>query len=296
MKEILYKTWNYLFEAGIATLTQLITLLGPLLLFAVLMNFIARKSELLGYKVLGQKIYLYVFGWLGTSVHELGHAVFALVFAHKISEIKLFSPRSGKSLGHVKHSYKSGNPYQTIGNFFIGLGPILLGMFLLFLFSWFLFGFNIFGLAEKHGVVLNLDLFNSMNSVFTAALNTGKGVWEFVKLVFTGPESNWWKIILFLYFFYAVGSSITLSSADIKGAFRGFFYFLILLFIFNIATIWTGNFTLSFFQCIANNLSGFYFLIIVSLGLNVIFIVILYLFDLMLSLFPNRKPKGKSKS
>ena len=124
MKETLYKTWNYLLDAGIATFTQLFVLLGPLLVLALLMNFISRKNENLSYKVLGQKGYLYIFGWLGTSVHELGHAIFAIIFAHKISKIKLFTPNSGKSLGQVKHSYTKGNPYQTIGNFFIGIGQI----------------------------------------------------------------------------------------------------------------------------------------------------------------------------
>ncbi|HSO87315.1 MAG TPA: M50 family metallopeptidase [Draconibacterium sp.] len=96
MKETLQNIWDYILNAGIATLTQLLVLLGPLIILALIMNFIARKNENLSYKVLGQKIYLYVFGWLGTSVHELGHAIFAIIFAHKVSEIKLFTPGSGK--------------------------------------------------------------------------------------------------------------------------------------------------------------------------------------------------------
>lgn len=69
MKEILLKTWDYLMDAGITTLTQLFVLLGPILAMAILMNFISRKNETLSYKVLGQKSYLYIFGWLGTSIH-----------------------------------------------------------------------------------------------------------------------------------------------------------------------------------------------------------------------------------
>src|SRR5690606_23839416 len=117
----------------------LLTLVGPIVLLAFIMNFISRKNESLGYKVMGQNVYLYGFAWLGTSIHELGHAIFAILFAHKISEIKLFTPGSGKSLGHLKHSYTKGNPYQTLGNFFIGLGPILLGSFLLLVVTWLLF-------------------------------------------------------------------------------------------------------------------------------------------------------------
>jgi hypothetical protein len=258
------------------------------------MNFIALKNENLSYKVLGQKTYLYLFGWLGTSVHELGHAIFAIIFAHKISEIKLFTPNSGKSLGQVKHSYTKGNPYQTIGNFFIGLGPVLLGSLLLFLVTWFLFGLNIFQIAEKNNVVINHHLFSSFDSLKSTAVNIGKGVWECLNYIVAGPKTNWWKLLLFFYLFYAVGSSITLSPSDIKGAFRGFLYFVILLFLFNIATIWNGDFILNSFAKTSSYFSGFYFLIILSIGLNIVFIAVLWLIGLLSQLSSaksSRKPK-----
>lgn len=295
MREILYQTWNYLLDAGIATLIQLVILLGPILVLAFIMNFIARKNENLSYKVLGQKVYLYVFGWLGTSVHELGHAIFAIIFAHKVSQIKLFTPGSGKSLGQVKHSYTKGNPYQTIGNFFIGIGPILIGTFLLFAFTWYLFGLNIFYVAEKNSVIINFELFKSLGSIKNAVINIGTGVWECFIYILTGPKTNWWKLALFFYFFYAVGSSISLSSSDIKGAFRGFIYFVILLFLFNIATIWKDDFVLDFFSKTSNYFSGFYFLIILSIGLNIGFIVILWLINLIISQFYSTKSSRKPK-
>lgn len=297
MKETLQNIWNYLLDAGIATFSQLFVLLGPLFVLSLIMNFIARKNEILSYKVLGQKIYLYIFGWLGTSVHELGHAIFALIFGHKISEIKLFSPNSGKSLGQVKHSYTKGNPYQTIGNFFIGIGPILIGTFLLFAVTWYLFGLNIFNVAEKNNVIFNFELFKSLGTLKNAAVNIGKGIWECMEYILTGPNTNWWKLVLFFYLFYAVGSSITLSTSDIKGAFRGFLYFVIVLLLFNICTLWVGNFAIDFFRKINYYLSGFYFLIIVSMGLNIIFIIVLFLFNLLFSQIlhntPTRKPKKK---
>ncbi len=270
-------------DSGIATLWQLLILIGPILLLALVMNFISRKNESLGCKVMGQKAYLYVFAWLGTSIHELGHAIFAIIFAHKISEIKLFTPGSGKSLGHVKHSYTKGNPYQTLGNFFIGLGPVLLGTFLLLVVTWLLFDIDIFDLANKYEVVFSIELFKSLDSVTNAIVNIGSGVWHYFNSILTGPKTTWWKLLLFFYLFYAVGSSITLSGADMKGAFKGFMYFTILLFFFNIATLWIGEFTITFFRHINLYLSGFYFLIIVSMGLNIVFILVLFLFDLVLS-------------
>lgn len=278
------KILEYILNAGIETIKQLFVLFGPLLFLAFIMNFVSLKNAKLGSAVLGQKAYLYIFGWLGTAVHELGHAVFALIFAHKIDKIKLFTPNSGKSLGHVKHRYNSKNPYQTFGNFFIGLGPILLGTILLFVFSWLLFGLNVFQVAEKNGVIIQADLVLSFEKLMHAFLNIGLSVWECLLFIFTGPNTNWWKLLLFIYLFYSIGSAITLSSSDVKGAFRGFLYFVILLFVFNIATIWMGSFTSSMISSVSNYFSGFYFLILLSIGLNIVFIILLLFFQFIKSL------------
>jgi len=153
--------------------------------------------------------------------------------------------------------------------------------------SWLLFNINISRIAERHEVVYNFELIKSFGSVKTAVINIGKGVWEFFDSVIS--NGNWWKLTLFFYLFYAIGSSITLSGSDIKGASRGFFYFLFILLLFNISTLWIGNFVVDFFIQINKYLSGFYFLIVVSMGLNILFIVILFLFNTMLSYFLNQK-------
>lgn len=298
MKETLLKIWDYLSDAGIATFWQVLILVGPIILLALIMNFLSQKNESLGCRVMGQKVYLYGFAWLGTSIHELGHAIFAIIFAHKISEIKLFTPGSGKTLGHVKHSYTKGNPYQTLGNFFIGLGPILLGTFLLLVVSWLLFNIDIFSLANKYQVVFSIELFKSFESVKNAIVNIGSGVWQYFDLILTGPKTSWWKLALFFYLFYAIGSSITLSGADMKGAFKGFLYFVIVLLLFNIGTIWMGEFTTTFFRRVNEYLSGFYFLIIMSMCLNIAFIIVLFLFNLLLNsiLGQKKSPARKSKN
>ena len=298
MKETLLKIWDYLSDAGIATFWQVMILVGPIILLALIMNFLSQKNESLGCRVMGQKVYLYGFAWLGTSIHELGHAIFAIIFAHKISEIKLFTPGSGKTLGHVKHGYTKGNPYQTLGNFFIGLGPILLGTFLLLVVSWLLFDIDIFSLANKYQVVFSIELFKSFESVKNAIVNIGSGVWQYFDLILTGPKTTWWKLALFFYLFYAIGSSITLSGADMKGAFKGFLYFVIVLLLFNIGTIWMGEFTTTFFSQVNEYLSGFYFLIIMSMCLNIAFIFVLFLFNLLLNsiLGQKKSPARKSKN
>lgn len=295
MTDFLHKTWDYLLVAGKATLIQLFVLLGPLLFLAFVMNFLARKNEELSYKTLGQKVYLYVFGWLGTSVHELGHAIFSILFAHRISEIKLFTPGSGKSLGQVKHSYAKGNPYQTIGNFFIGIGPILLGALLLWLATWLLFNLNVINVADKNDVHISHRLFTSFSLIKELAAGIYSGMVDIFHAIIAGHGDYWWKVELFIYLFYAIGSSVTLSSSDIKGAFLGFTYFVILLIIFNLATIWKGDFATRFFEKTGNYLSGFYFLILLSMVLNVVFIGTLFLLALIISPLKAKKPTKSKK-
>ncbi|EJE4724617.1 hypothetical protein ASL83_003385 [Vibrio parahaemolyticus] len=73
-------------------------------------------------------------GSIGTPVHELGHAVAAIFFGHKILKIELFNPKPNGQLGVVEHSYKTTSFYQNLGCFFIGIAPIFSGL----LACWFL--------------------------------------------------------------------------------------------------------------------------------------------------------------
>jgi hypothetical protein len=272
---------GYLLNVFKAALTQLLLLLGPLLLLAIIMNLVAKGNENLSYRVFGTGGFLYVFGWLGTAVHEIGHAAFALLFGHKINEMVLFSPNSHVgSLGHVSHSYNPNSVYQSIGNFFIGIGPILFGSLLLYLITYLLFGYSF-----KNRTEINITSKSILSSV--SFINTLTGIWDGIRnyfsYVFTGPKTSWWKILVLTYFLYAIGSSITLSPSDIAGAIKGLGYFAGILFLFNLVTLWMGSFAKILFLKTSLYFSGFYFLIILSIFVNILFIIILLTVDLVKS-------------
>jgi hypothetical protein len=264
---------NYLWHVVLTTLLQLFVLLGPLLILAFIMNFVAGKTEKLSYRLFGLKGYLYAFGWLGTAVHEIGHAIFAVIFGHKITEMKLFSPdpESG-TLGYVSHSYNKRSIYQNIGNFFIGIGPIILGSLFLYLITYLLFRFNV---MQLNSISLNIG------QGFELSMITGfiSDVWnssvDYVHYIFYSGNFTWWKLVIALYVLFSVGSSITLSAPDVQGSMSGFVYFVITLLVFNLITFWLGDFTLNFFRQIGVLFSGFYFLIIISILINIGFIIIL---------------------
>jgi hypothetical protein len=273
VEQFFHSVPGYLLNVFLSTINQVVILLGPLLILAMIMHFVSTVNQNLGYRLMGSRLFLNVFGWLGTAIHELGHAFFALLFLHKITEMKLFSPDTKKgSLGYVSHTWNSSNPYQTIGNFFIGIGPILMGTCMLYLITYLLF----FTSSTRIALIpITSDSFSGFASIKNILSSTGQGFMSYLIFIFDGPNSSWWKIILFLYLTFSIGSSITLSIEDIKGALKGFMIFVLLLVLFNLLTIWAGDFTVEFFRYISSFFSAFYFLLIISILLNLSFILIL---------------------
>lgn len=282
MEQFSHLILDYLLKVLLATGIQLFILFGPLLVLSFLMNYIAQLNEKLSYKVFGRTIYLYGFGWLGTSVHELGHALFAVLFRHKINDIVLFSPNSeGGSLGHVNHSYDKKSIYQNIGNFFIGIGPIILGSLILLLLTYLLYQFNL----AKVSISINIESFIHFANFKALAIQLWHSIYQYIQYVLFGEQRTWWRLTLLCYCLYAVGSSITLSPSDLKSALKGFLYFVIVLILFNLLTIWIGNYTQSFFFKVSSYFSVLYFLLILSMVVNLLFITILLILYAIKSVF-----------
>jgi len=286
MENYISRFWDYLLNVLLSTYNQLFILFGPLLILVALLNLSAIFTARMSVRFWGRNLFLYGFGWLGCSVHEMSHAFFALIFGHKISEVELFKPNSnGESLGHVSHSYNKKSIYQKIGNFFIGISPLLFGGIVLFLITWLIFGFN----------VVSLSSFRITSHDFTSYIllkQIGIGIWHsllsYFTLVFTGSAAIWWKSVLLIYILYSTGSSMTLSKSDVGSAISGFLWFIVFFLVFNLLTLWIGNFVSVFLTRIAGYISGFYFLLILSLMANLLFLMILVVLNLFKNLFVRR--------
>ncbi len=228
---------DFLKQVFLTTLNQLTWLFGLLFIFGIILYFLARFTRNTYIKTTGKTLDIIVTGWIGTPIHELGHALFCIIFRHKIDDIKLYTPNSEDgTLGYVNHSYNSKSTYQKIGNFFIGIGPIILGTMVLY-------GLLLFLVPNTKDVLLSIEsqskvlskgihgnLTNSLNILWTSTLNT-------LELLFKKGNLTDYKFWIFLYLSMCISSHMELSPPDIKSAWRGLISIAIFFLVFNIIII-----------------------------------------------------------
>ena len=215
-------------QAAEATVLQTLPLGGPLLLLGWLIHLSSRLLENQTVLMFGLRGYLYLFGWIGTPVHELGHALFCPLFGHRIHGIRLFSPSTRtRSAGYVEHSYSGRNPYHLVGNFFISIGPLLLGTVLIYLILRYLARFP-------------LQMESTLVSTDSPAgfLGWSGFVFSELKSLATGIVRNIhfsdYKLYLAAYLVLGLGSSMTLSPQDISSGLKGLAALLGLIFLLNL--------------------------------------------------------------
>lgn len=231
---------NYLWQAVSASLIQILILFGPGLVLTLILNYETGFVQSRAILAMGRGWYLGLLGWLGTIVHELGHAIFCIIFAHKITEIKLFDPdpETG-TLGYVKHAYNPRNIFQLAGNFFIGTGPIVLGAAVIYLLAYGLLGLN--ALDSSSSFAAESSQLNSWGAWGEFGMRLWNASGQLLAEIFSGEHLASWQLYVFIYLAFAIGSSITLSPPDIKSAAGGFLVIAILILILNLATAWAGN-------------------------------------------------------
>ncbi len=198
-------------------LNQILFTVGVIFVFGLLIA-LGRRAFC---NLLGSAGYKFILatGIIGTPIHELSHALMCLVFGHKITEIKLFQLHSDDgTLGYVNHSYNPKNIYHQIGNFFIGIAPIVVGSAFLFLFMFLLTP------ATFSGVMAEIGAFNASNGTFeiSSILELFVGI---LGAIFGGNSIGnflWW---IFFVLAIMISSHMELSGADIKGSVVGVLVF-----------------------------------------------------------------------
>lgn len=266
---------NYVWQAVLGTFFQLMMLLGPGLALAFVMHLLAGFIAEKACRVIGRNTFLMLFGWLGTFVHEGGHVLFCLLFGHRIIAVKWFDLTcQDGSLGYVRHSCDRNSLYQRIGLFFIGIGPILLGTVVIYYASRYLLGPEVFA-SIRHNADSAMQV--SKHSFAALAESIGHNCLTIFSVIFTRDNLANWKFYVFLYLTFSVGSSITLSPQDIKGALSGFLTLTGVLLVFNVATNWLGIVPVRVVRGLSSSYSVFYVGMFLAILLNAMVAAVLLL-------------------
>ncbi|HUT76753.1 MAG TPA: hypothetical protein VM285_03650 [Polyangia bacterium] len=221
----------YLGSALLAAGVGLGLVLGPAALALALTSVTSSFSERNLLFLLGPRAYLATFGWLGTAVHELSHALMCLVFRHRVTELRLFDPSLKKgAIGYVEHEWTPGSLYQKIGNFFIGIAPLIMGSGLLAGAGWLLLDGT--GPSQVPGTLYpsNSLLFDTFHHAADAIAALASAACP--------TDWRWW---LLLYLAIAVGASINLSLADLEGSLHGLGLIALATALFYLATHWAWD-------------------------------------------------------
>nr|WP_320024701.1 M50 family metallopeptidase [uncultured Acetobacterium sp.] len=218
----------FIIDLFIKTGLETLYLTGAIILAGLLLGFLENQSNRNFQRSLGRNAIM-VTGIIGTPIHELSHALTALIFGHRITDIKLFQrPDQDGVMGYVNHSYNPKNIYHQVGNFFIGIAPIFGGLLVIMV----LMGLLIPQVLDSFMTILTAGMtvdtlsMASFTGVFTAYL-------ELVKLIFAWENFQNITFYLFLFLAICISAHISLSPADIKGAFKGLIFIFIILLLLN---------------------------------------------------------------
>lgn len=248
---------------------QIVFTIGVITLYGLLIA-ICNKIFYANFGHYGRAV-CYITGAIGTPLHECAHALFCVIFGHKVTEIKLFQINSADgTLGYVNHSYNPKKIYHRIGNYFIGVAPIIVISAVLYLIASLLLPSFISEVSNSFKV---LDYVSSIGNVF-------KGLANVLQSFFSYTASwQWWVFIIISIF---LSLHMTLSRADIKGSLSGVFILLLTVLIVDVILGIINESLLDSFTLAILSIAGYLLTILnLSLIVSVIAVIISYGFRII---------------
>lgn len=219
-------------EVAFNTALLLLAMLFPLALFAITIHWIEYFTFRNLARQFGWRVVLWT-GWLGTPIHELSHAVMCKLFHHRIDELVLFEPdREAGRLGYVRHSYRTGNWFEEVGNVFIGIAPLIGGSLVLAGLLWLFYrdaaAAGVAAAGEAEGIARITETTRAiLASIFRPEHFSRVSFWVFLYLVlcvglhmapsgsdYRGSARGWWMVGGTL---FAISLLLVLLRFDVPG-------------------------------------------------------------------------------
>jgi len=137
-------------------------------------------------------------------------------------------------------------------------------------------------------LLFDIDLFKDQTAVWTTGslslsslkitfVATGHEILNYIKSIWTAEKSSWWKMLLLGFALYSIGSSISLSRSDLRSAWKGFLIILLVIIVFNLATQWIVDFSAETILVIAQSISAFCTILVLSIAINLVFMGVIHL-------------------
>lgn len=211
----------------VTSFIQLCSCVGVILLVGFVLGFFQDLSRRYWTSTFGRTGFLLT-AWVGTPIHELGHAIMCLVFRHKIVSMQWFPTNmQDGQLGYVSHTYNTNSFYQKIGNFFIGVAPVFSGIAALVILMY-SFVPQSYQLLMKEIAAIKMEGTSSEIAyhIFSSAIVLWKSLFTITN--FAHPS-----FLLFLFLSVCISTHIALSRPDIDGALSGVITIFIVLLIIN---------------------------------------------------------------
>lgn len=246
------------------SLTQFVSLFGALVISGLMLGSMERLTNRLIIDAVGMKG-VYLTAWLGTPVHELGHAAMCLLFRHKITGIRLLElNRPDGTMGYVTHAYRSDSLFQKTGNLFIGIAPLLSGCAAILVGMFFLTRDTLGQIVPQ--IAPTVDVFSLFDP--HSWLMLGQMEWILVAELFRFGHFNDPGFWVFLFFSACVAARMSLSRDDIRGAWSGAGAMYLFLIIVNVLVEFLNP---SFRRQLLSGIGAFNFGLSMLLGLAMFF-------------------------
>lgn len=220
---------RFLIQMLIKTCIETVYLTGVIILVGMLLGIMRNYTIKNFARSFGMKSIM-ITGFIGVPIHEISHAIFAVIFGHKITAIKLLQkPDENGVMGYVEHSYNQNSIYQQIGNFFIGTAPIFGGILSVVALMHFM-------IPRAYNEFINILKINShvtvINKVVAAHIFSMYKI--LVKTIFSTANFHNPYFYIFLFISICICSHISLSYADIRGASGGLVVIFLVLLALNV--------------------------------------------------------------
>lgn len=209
---------------------------------------------------------LYPTAIIGTPVHELSHAILAVLFRHEVAKVKLFSPdpKTGV-LGYVQHGYRN-TIYQLCGCFFIGIAPLIVGAGVIFVANALFFPVvnTLFLAIDERAISGGFStLFSSFIFFETVSIESLEGILHAL-------DDASFIDIMWIYLIVAVSVHMGPSTADLRNALPGVIALSIIIVL--LAIIFQSEISYHLLS-IRENISVFTKILLIACYANVAFMV-----------------------